>query len=147
MSAINDGRLPIELDSKDRYLLFSLNAIDAVQDKYGDFNKISDVLSAGTDQLKNLRWLLTLLLNEGAVYTAMINETPISEAEVLTEDQVGRLIHTGNFINVKTAIFKAFAIGNTGSESPSKSDDDENDDDDADDETDDEEKNAAARGV
>ena len=101
MSAIKDGRLPIVLD-KERHLLFSLNVIDEMQDKFGGFDKLAEMLK-GKDGIKNLRWLLTLLLNEGAD----------DGEEQLTEKQVGKMIHTGNFNEVKTAIFKAFAMGET----------------------------------
>ena len=81
---------------KERHLLFSLNAIDEMQDKFGGFDRLDTVLS-GKDSIKNLRWLLTVLLNEGAA----------DDEEPLTEKQVGKLIHTGNFADVKAAIFKS----------------------------------------
>lgn len=117
MSAIKDGRFPIVLD-KERHLLFSLNAIDEMQDKFGGFDRLDTVLS-GKDSIKNLRWLLTVLLNEGAE----------DDEEPLTEKQVGKLIHTGNFVEVKTAIFKAFSMGNNGTPEPPEQDggDDEED--------------------
>lgn len=129
MSAIKDGRFPIVLD-RERHLLFSLNAIDEMQDKFGGFDRLDKVLS-GKDSIKNLRWLLTLLLNEGAG----------EEEEELTEKQVGKLIHTGNFIEVKSAIFKAFSLGNNGTEKPPARDDEEDDEEDSGDNT---EKNAEA---
>lgn len=117
MSAIKDGRLPITLD-KERHLLFSLNVIDELQDKFGGFDKLDEVLQ-GKDSIKNLRWLLTLLINEGA-----------GEGEPeLTEKQTGKLIHTGNFNEVKTSIFKAFAIGNSGTENPPTPDPDDDEED------------------
>lgn len=117
MSAIKDGRFPIVLD-KERHLLFSLNAIDEMQDKFGGFDRLDTVLS-GKDSIKDLRWLLTVLLNEGAE----------DDEEPLTEKQVGKLIHTGNFVEVKTAIFKAFSMGNNGTPEPPEQDggDDEED--------------------
>lgn len=114
MSAIKDGRFPIMLDKK-RYLLFSLNAIDEMQDRFGGFDRLDTVLS-GKDSIKNLRWLLTVLLNEGAD----------EGEEMLTEKQVGKLIHTGNFLEVKSSIFKAFSMGNNGTEEPSEYDEEEN---------------------
>jgi hypothetical protein len=106
MSAIKDGRFPIELD-KERHLLFSLNAIDEMQDRFGGFDKLDEVLS-GKDSIKNLRWLLTVLLNEGA-----------EEGEPeLNEKEVGRMIHTGNFLEVKSSIFKAFSMVTNGSPEP-----------------------------
>lgn len=112
---------------KERHLLFSLNAIDEMQDRFGGFDNLDKVL-AGKDSIKNIRWLLTVLLNEGAEE---------GEAE-LTEKQVGKLIHTGNLAEVKTAIFKAFSMGNSGTPEPPERDGDEEDDEP------DEEKNAAA---
>lgn len=112
---------------KERHLLFSLNAIDEMQDRFGGFDNLDKVL-AGKDSIKNIRWLLTVLLNEGA-----------EEGEPeLTEKQVGKLIHTGNFAEVKTAIFKAFSMGNSGTPEPPERDGDEEDDEP------DEGKNAAA---
>lgn len=131
MSAIKDGRLPIELDRK-RHLLFSLNVIDEMQDRFGSFDKLDEVLK-GADSIKNLRWLLTLLMNEGA---------DEDEAQ-LSEREVGKMIHTGNFLEMKTAIFKAFAIGNHGSEELPESEPEEADEDDSEDE---EGKNVQAGG-
>lgn len=131
MSAIKDGRFPIMLD-KERHLLFSLNAIDEMQDKFGGFDRLDEVL-AGKDSIKNLRWLLTVLLNEG---------TEEGEPE-LTEKQVGKMIHTGNFLEVKSSVFKAFSMGNNGTEEPPARDDEE---DDGDDEEDTEERKNTAAG-
>ena len=87
-----------------------------MQDKFGGFDKLDKALS-GKDSVKNLRWLLTLLLNEGAE----------DGDEELTEKQVGKLIHTGNFNEVKSSIFKAFSLGNNGTEEPPARDDEEDD--------------------
>lgn len=113
MSAIKDGRFPITLD-KERHLLFSLNVIDELQDKFGGFDQLDNVLQ-GKNSIKNLRWLLTLLLNEGAGD----GENP------LTEKEVGRMIHVGNLNEVKTAVFKAFSYGNNGEEEPEEQDEEE----------------------
>ena len=111
---------------KERHLLFSLNAIDEMQDKFGGFDRLDKVLS-GKDSIKNIRWLLTVLLNEGAE----------EGEEELTEKQVGRLIHTGNVAEVKNAIFKAFSMGNNGTPEPPERDEE-------DDEGEDSEKNMTA---
>lgn len=117
---------------KERHLLFSLNAINEMQDKFGGFDRLDEVL-AGKDSIKNLRWLLTVLLNEG---------TEEGEPE-LTEKQVGKMIHTGNFLEVKSSVFKAFSMGNNGTEEPPARDDEE---DDGDDEEDTEERKNTAAG-
>lgn len=117
MSAIKDGRLPIELNGREFHLLFSLNVIDEMQDHFGSFDKLNEVLS-GKESIKNLRWLLTLLINEGAGD----GEDP------LTEKQVGHMIHTGNLGEVKDAIFRAFAMGNSGTAEPPDVEDEEDED-------------------
>lgn len=95
-------------------MLFSLNVIDELQDKFGGFDQLDNALQ-GKDSIKNLRWLLTLLLNEGAGD----GENP------LTEKEVGRMIHVGNLSEVKTAVFKAFSYGNNGGEEPEEQDEEE----------------------
>lgn len=112
MSAIRDGRYPIMLD-KERHLLYDLNAIDMIQERFGDLTKIGEAMT-GKDGFKNLRFLLTVLLNEG--------DDPGNE---LTEREVGKLIHVGNLNAVKDAIFAAISVGNTGSTVPAEVDEDD----------------------
>ena len=105
MSAIKDGRYPITVGGQERHLLFSLNALDEIQDKFGGYDKLGEVFNQDNkDWIKNTKWLLALLINEGAEE---------GEQEV-TEKQVGRWIHTGNIVEVQSAILKAFAVGTTG---------------------------------
>lgn len=105
MSAIKDGRYSLELGGQERHLLFSLNALDEVQDKFGGYDKLTEMFNPeNKDWIKNTKWLLTLLINEGA---------EDGEPEV-TERQVGRWIHIGNMAEVQSAILKAFAAGTKG---------------------------------
>lgn len=108
MSAIKDGRYPFNINGKEYNLLFSLNALDEIQDKFGGYDKLSEVFNRESPtMIKDLKWLLTLLINEGA-----------EEGEPqLTEQQVGRLIHLGNFAEVQNAIYAAFAYGANGGQS------------------------------
>ena len=106
MSAIKDGRYPINLNGKEYYLLFSLNALDALQDKYGGYDKLGEIFDSNNkDIFKDLRWLLTMLINEG-----LEDDEP-----QLTEQRVGKLIHLSE---IKTAIYKSFAYGVNGGEQP-----------------------------
>lgn len=120
MSAIKDGRAVIMLD-KERHALFSLNVMDEMQGKFGGFDKLSEIVR-GPDMVKNVRWLLTRLLNEGA-----------DEGEPeLTEKQVGKLVHAGNLNYIIESIFKAFNVGTAGNETPTEAEDEpEPDDEDA----------------
>lgn len=113
MSAIKDGRCPVTLD-KERKIIFDLNVLDEVNDRFGGLNVLAEKLN-GKDGAKNLRWLATVMLNE-----AMEDgETP------LTEKQVGRMIHAGNLMAVKTAIFSAISVGNRGDDELDEIEDDE----------------------
>ena len=66
MSAIKDGRMPVELNGKTYYLLFSLNALDEMQDRFGGYDKLDKAFDqSNPTMIKDLRWLLTLIINEG----------------------------------------------------------------------------------
>ena len=78
-----------------------------------DLTKIGEAMT-GKEGFKNLRFLLTVLLNEG--------DDPENE---LTEREVGKLIHVGNLNAVKDAIFAAISVGNTGSAVPAEVDEDD----------------------
>jgi hypothetical protein len=119
MSAIKDGRYPVNLNGKDYHLLFSLNALDAIQDKFGGYDKLDVVFdSSSPTMIKDLKWLLTMLINEG------LDE---GEAE-LTEQQVGRMVHTGNMNEIQRAIFAAFAVGANGGEEREETEEDNEED-------------------
>lgn len=105
MSAIKDGRYPVTLGGKLRHLLFDLNVLDEMQDKFGGFDTLADILN-GEHSMKNMKWLLALLINEGKEE----NEPDIDER------QVGRFLHVGNMQEVMQHVYKAFALGNAGDE-------------------------------
>ncbi len=116
MSAIKDGRYPVELNGKEYHLLFSLNALDAVQDKFGGYDKLDIVFDKDSPtMIKDLKWLLTTLINEGMA----------DGEQELTEQQVGRLIHVGNMAAVQSAIYAAFAYGANGGEKTEEADKEE----------------------
>ena len=83
--------------------MFSLNAMDEVQEHFGSLDNLPEKLK-GKDMVKNVRWLMTLLLNEGKD----------NDEEDLTEKQVGRLVHAGNIQGVMSSIYSAFTMGTKG---------------------------------
>ncbi len=113
MSAIKDGRYPINLNGEQFHMLFSLNVLDEVQDRFGGYDKLPEVFSnENTNQIKDLKWLLTILINEG-----------MDEGQQeLTEQQVGKKIHVGNMIEIQNAIYGAFAYGANGGETSNQDD-------------------------
>lgn len=107
MSAIKDGSLAVELNGKEYHLLFSLNVLDEMQDRFGGYDKLDKAFDGSNPQMiKDLRWLLTLVINEGME----------EGMEPLTERQAGRMIHVGNLQQIKDAIFAAFAYSANGGE-------------------------------
>lgn len=111
-SSFKTGKIAITLD-KERHLLFSLNALDELQERFGDIEKLPEIMS-GKDKFKNVRTLLTILINEGDADT---------EEKPLTEKEVGRLIHTGNFASVQASIMEAFIKGTNGNDPNNKKED------------------------
>ena len=48
MSALKSGAYPVTLNGKEYGLLFSLNALDEVQGKFGGYDKLSEVFNDKT---------------------------------------------------------------------------------------------------
>jgi len=131
---------------KERHVYFSLHAIDAVNDKFGDMSKYVEAAS-GADRIKHLTWLLTLLLNEGAAYTAYLETGSEDGAEKLTERITALLLNAQNLTEIEGAIYKSFAKSNTGTDElpePGIEDDEDSADDE---ESDENEGNTTPGGV
>lgn len=114
------GKIRINSDGngKEYGLLFSLNALDEVQEKFEGYDKLSEVFNKDNPNLfKDTRWLLTLLINE-----ALLAED--ENAQLLEEKRVGRLIHAGNLQEVQNAIFKSFYRGTAGDNSDTENEND-----------------------
>ncbi|WP_099468324.1 hypothetical protein [Konateibacter massiliensis] len=121
MSAIKNGGYSVNLKGKDYVLLFSLNALDELQDKFGGYDKINEIFNENNkDWVKDTKWLLTLLINEGLLYED-------ENATLLTEQQVGRLIHVGNMKEIQRAIYASFAAGTAGDSEAAETDSQEDD--------------------
>ena len=121
MSAIKDGGYTVTLKGKEYRLLFTLNALDEIQTKFGGYDKLNEVFNkSNPDWVKDTKWLLTLLINEG-----LLEED--ENAALFTEQQIGRLIHMGNLAEVQRAIFASFAAGTAGDEESSRDTETEDD--------------------
>ena len=108
MSAVKDGGYIVTLKGKDYRLLFTLNALDEIQTKFGGYDNLNEIFNqSNPDWVKDTKWLLTLLINEG-----LLEED--ENAEIMEEQRVGRLIHVGNLAEVQRAIFASFAAGTAG---------------------------------
>lgn len=115
MSALKDGMVEITLD-RPRKLLFDLNVIEALQDKYGGYDKLGDILDDGKNQkiMTDIKYILTLLLNEAAEYQNYLAGQEIEKP--ITEKVLGMLVNASVLASGETvgAIFSAFNIGNNG---------------------------------
>ena len=108
MSALQNGAYPVTLNGKEYGLLFSINALDAIQEKFGGYDKLQEILSSDNkDIFKNIKWLFALLINEARL-------ADDENAELLTEDRVGRIVTAGKIGEIKNAIYAAFAKGAAG---------------------------------
>lgn len=116
MGALKDGRYSIELD-RERHLLYSLNVMDKLEEKYGDSEKIPELMQ-GKGKINFIRWFLTELLNEGAE----------ANADIVGEKDVGKLIHAGNLNYVITTMFKACSYGMGGTDELEQGSLDDNED-------------------
>lgn len=91
------------LRGKEYGLLFSLNALDEVQGKFGGYDKLNEIFNDKNPNLfKDTRWLLTLLINEWQLYED-------ENAQLFEEKRIGTLIHLGNLNEVQQAIYASFA--------------------------------------
>ncbi|MCL2575723.1 MAG: hypothetical protein FWE33_04745 [Defluviitaleaceae bacterium] len=97
--------IPITLD-KERHVYFSFDVLEKLQEKVGDLTKLGEHI----EKMAFLRWLLTLLLNEGAAYIKFVADGTESGAEILTERQVGLIIGAADLAqkSLIETIFKAF---------------------------------------
>lgn len=121
MSALQNGAYPITLNGKEYGLLFSLNALDAIQEKFGGYDKLNEIFDKSSkDLFKNVKWLFALLINEARL-------ADDENAEPLTEDRVGRLITAANMAEIQNAIYAAFAKGAAGDNTAEAAGEDEED--------------------
>lgn len=108
MSAMKDGGCTVELKGKAYRLLFTLNALDEIQTRFGGYDKLDEVFNqSNPDWVKDTKWLLAMLVNEG-----LLEED--ENAKIFTEQQIGRMIHIGNLAEVHRAIYASFAAGTAG---------------------------------
>lgn len=82
----------IEIDEKEYPIAFTLNVMEAIQDKYGSMKEWGDILQPPEDvepKIKDLKWTFMQFINEGI---DIENEKKNEKKAFLTEKHVGRLI-------------------------------------------------------
>jgi len=107
MSDMKPKAAIITLGGVDYPLMFTLNAIDDIQDHFNiAIGDLGTLFEDDQKKIKAVRYLLTVLVNEGLDCEA--DETGEQRPHV-TERFVGRKINTQNMNELVTAIYGAFS--------------------------------------
>lgn len=106
--------IPIEIEGTTRYLLFTLNVIDALQEHF-DAGLDQIIENLADDMLANdtLRHMLRILLNDEA-------ERKGGELKSYSEKEIGWVITLDNQTDIVIKVLKAYGISlpEAGEESP-----------------------------
>lgn len=109
MSDLKPKGKKINLGGKEYGLRFTLNAIDDIQDHFNiAIEDLGKLFSDSKTRIKNLRYLLTLLINEDI--DCVKDETGEEIAHV-DERFVGRHIDAQNMQSMMMAIMNSFTAG------------------------------------
>lgn len=107
MSDLRPKGTKIKLGKEEYGLRFTLNAIDDIQDNFDiSISQLTDLFKDEKKQIKSLRYLLTLLINEDIDCTN--DETGESKTH-LEERYVGRHIDSKNMQEIMSTILQAFS--------------------------------------
>ncbi len=105
MSDLRPKATTIKLGDKEYGLLFTLNAIDEIQDRFDiSISELSDLMKDERKVYKVLRFLLATLINEA------IDDSESGQPHV-DERFIGRKITPANLSELQSGIFSAFTAG------------------------------------
>lgn len=108
MSNLRPIGVPIELEGVERHLLFTLNAIDELQEYYKeDLSRIIDKLTDKEEAVAVLRQLLVVLLNDEAEREAAFNG---NELKRYTIKEIGWLVTLDNQEQILLAVLGAYGL-------------------------------------
>ena len=109
MSDLRPKGTMITLGDKEYGLLFSINAIDDIQDHFDiAISELGELFKDEKKQIKNLRYIITVLVNE---YIDLKNDENNASEPHLEERYVGRHIDMTNINNLVSAIYGSFSAG------------------------------------
>lgn len=108
MSDLRPVGVPIKLEGEERHLLFTLNAIDQLQEHYKeDLSEIIDKLTDKTEAVTTLRQILLTLLNDEAERELNLNG---KELKVYSLKEIGWLVSLDNQDEILVNILKAYGL-------------------------------------
>lgn len=118
MSDLKPTGIKIKLGDNEYGLRFTLNAIDDIQEHFDiPIGELSSLFTDSKKRIKNLKYILTLLINEDI---DCLNDEGKS-LKHLDERYVGRYIDASNMREFMVSTYKAFSDG-----APKSDDDDPN---------------------
>lgn len=107
MSDLRPRGVSVEIDGVERYMLFTLNAIDELQEYYKeDLGTIIDRLTDKEEAVSTLRQILATLLNDEAEREAVSGK----ELKRYTVKEVGWLVSLDNQEQILLAILEAYGL-------------------------------------
>lgn len=111
MSDLRPTGTKLKLGKQEYGMRFTINAIDDIQEKFNTpIVDIKKIMMDDRNSIKNLRYLLTLLINEDIACVNDENrEQGKEEIKPLDERYVGRHIDTSNMNEMMSIVFKVFA--------------------------------------
>ena len=105
----------IKLD-KERKLLFSVQALDEINKKFGSLEKLHEEISKGSqyEQLSNIIWLITMMVNQASLENNMDIDLGVKHGEkeiFLTEEYVKVKLRVGDLKKYRDVIYLAVVEG------------------------------------
>lgn len=111
MSALRPKGEKIKLGNSEYGMRFTLNAIDDIQDRFNiGISDLETLFSDERTRIKNLRYLLTVLINEDIDCE---NDERSEKIAHVDERYVGRHIHAGNVSAFLSSVYRAFTTHST----------------------------------
>lgn len=107
MGRLRPTGVPVTIGGTERHLLFTLNAIDEIQERNdAPLGEVVSKLADEKEANKALRSIVTILLNDEVERLSYKNGK--NEFDILDEKQVGWMITKENIDEVAVAVLKAY---------------------------------------
>lgn len=109
MSDLRPRGIPVVINGEERHLLFTLNAIDKVQSKYGkDASEVLDQIAGEYPEGRTMLEVLRILTEDEAEREKAAD--PESALKPVDEKALGWYIGADNYFDVMRTIYAAYGI-------------------------------------
>lgn len=109
MGILKNTGTPLNIDGVERHLLFTLNAIDAIQERFDE--PLEEVIAKLTDKKESgnaLRAVLTILFNDEVERLSYKPSTQKTDLEPVDEKQMGWILNNQNMLESTYAVLRAY---------------------------------------